>query len=194
MYTESRSFNSIVQPSVDELLEDRFELKGKWSSDFHKNEKPLVLELGCGKGDYSLKLAQKYPEKNFLGVDVKGDRMLRGARIAHENGIKNIGFLRTLIENIGYAFSTDEVDEIWITFPDPQQKDRWERKRLTSPTFLNRYKKFLKKDGIIHLKTDSEFFYEYTLAVATELKQEIITSIKDVYAVMPENDAILTQT
>ncbi len=194
MYSESRSFSNIVQPTVGELLEDRFSLKGNWDSEFYRNENPLVLELGCGKGDYSLMLAKKYPEKNFLGIDIKGDRMLRGARKADEEQINNIGFLRTRIENIGYAFNKNEVDEIWITFPDPQQKDRWERKRLTSPTFLHRYKNFIKKDGIIHLKTDSTFLYEYTLEVVKELKQEIVSSCSDVYSVMPDNDSILAQT
>lgn len=158
------NYHNVFQPTFDELKSD-FPLKGKWKSTIFKNDNPLVVELGCGKGEYSVGLAQKYPEKNFLGVDVKGARMWQGATDAIEQGLNNVAFLRTRIEFIEYCFNTDEVDEIWITFPDPQIKKKRAKNRLTHPVFLERYSKILKKDGLIHLKTDSQFLHGYTLGI-----------------------------
>lgn len=158
------NYHNVFQPTFDELKSD-FPLKGKWKSTFFKNDNPLVVELGCGKGEYSVGLAQKYPEKNFLGVDVKGARMWQGATQAIEQKLDNVAFLRTRIEFIEYCFNTDEVDEIWITFPDPQIKKKRAKNRLTHPVFLERYSKILKKDGLIHLKTDSQFLHGYTLGI-----------------------------
>lgn len=148
-----------------EEIEKGFSLKGKWREEFFHNPRPIVLELGCGRGEYTIGLASKHPEKNFIGVDIKGNRIWTGARSAIENKLDNVGFLRTRIDFIDHCFGPDEVDEIWITFPDPQPQKTRERKRLTNPLFLERYRKFLKKDGTVHLKTDNTGFYEYTLAV-----------------------------
>lgn len=158
------SYSHVLQPELDTLRKG-FEIKGNWKQNFFKNNNPLVVELGCGKGEYSVALAKKYPEKNFLGIDIKGSRMWSGATQAKESQLNNIGFLRMRIEFIELAFSSDEVDEIWITFPDPQLKKRRASKRLTHPNFLKRYHRILKQKGLIHLKTDSQFLHGYTLGV-----------------------------
>lgn len=154
-------------------------LKGKWNTYF-KNDNPIVLELACGKGDYAIGLAKLYPEKNFIGIDIKGNRMWRGCKTVEEEGIKNVAFLRTYIDFIEEYFEKDEVAEMWITFPDPQPKK--DRKRLTSPMFLDRYRKILKPNGCIKLKCDSDLLYEYTQEVIEEQKLTINENIKDVYA------------
>jgi tRNA (guanine-N7-)-methyltransferase len=160
-FAENETFSNLFQPSYEEVLKDGFALKGKWSKDFFKNDKPLVLELGCGKGEYTVGLAEKYPDKNFIGVDIKGARLWRGLKSAQEKKLENVAFLRQKINNIAMFFAENEVSEIWITFPDPQPKK--ENKRLTSPNFLQLYSKILTKDAIIHLKTDDTMLYEYTL-------------------------------
>lgn len=142
------------------LQEKGFPLKGKWRENFFHNDNPIVLELGCGKGEYTVGLAQRFKDKNFIGVDIKGARMWSGATEARDRGMRNVAFLRTHIEMIDSFFAADEVDEIWITFPDPQMKKV--RKRLTSTRFLELYRKILKPGGVIHLKTDSPFLYTYT--------------------------------
>ena len=163
-FAEMETYPHVVQPELDELKEG-FGMKGKWKKEFFKNDNPLVLELGCGKGEYSVGLAKKYPNKNFLGIDIKGSRMWTGATLAKEESLANVGFLRMRIEFIELAFSKGEVDEIWITFPDPQLKKRRAQKRLTHPLFLNRYNYLLQKEGVIHLKTDSQFLHGYTLGI-----------------------------
>ena len=173
-------YHNVFQPTFDELKSD-FPLIGKWKSTFFKNDNPLVVELGCGKGEYSVGLAQKYPEKNFLGVDVKGARMWQGATDAIEQGLKNVVFLRTRIEFIEYCFNTDEVDEIWITFPDPQIKKKRAKNRLTHPVFLERYSKILKKDGLIHIKTDSQFLHGYTLGIVEGHNHILEDAEHDIY-------------
>ena len=162
-WNEMKTFNNVAEPTLQEVLGKDYKLKGKWSSEIFKNDKPIVLELGCGKGEYSVGMGEHFPEKNFIGVDIKGNRIWRGAKTAYENKMDNVYFLRTRIDHIDSSFAENEVDEIWITFPDPQPKDRLERKRLTSPMFIERYRKFLKPGGIIHLKTDHEGFFRYTL-------------------------------
>jgi len=158
------------------------DLKGKWKTDHYKNSNPLVLELACGRGEYSLGLGEMYPERNFLGVDIKGARIWRGAKTALESGLDNVAFLRTRIEQINLFFEKDEVDEIWITFPDPFLKDSKENRRLTSPNFLKRYKEFLKPDGVINLKTDSPELYAYTQeTLATENGVEVLYDKDDIY-------------
>lgn len=156
-----------------------FPLKGKWKSDYFKNDNPIVLELGCGKGEYCIGLAQHYPEKNFIGVDIKGARMWVGAHQALEFGLDNIAFLRTRIELIEHYFATNEIDEIWLTFSDPQP--RKPRKRLSSRPFINRYRNFLKSDGIIHLKTDSDLLYESTLEEIETHHYPMIENAPDLY-------------
>ena len=147
----------MIQPEREILTSAGLSLKGKWNTNFFKNSNPIVLELGCGKGEYTVHLAQKNPEVNYIGVDIKGARFWRGAKTALENGLENVGFLRTQIELIAHCFAENEVDQIWITFPDPQIKYKRTKHRLTHPDFLKNYKKILKPEGIIHLKTDSEF-------------------------------------
>lgn len=164
-----------------ENLRNEFPLKGKWNEIYFNNSHPVVLELGCGKGEYTIGLAEKFPQKNFIGVDVKGNRMWVGAKFALEEKISNVGFLRTRIDFIESCFGKDEVNEIWITFPDPQPQKPRERKRLTAPMFLNRYKKFLKPGGVIHLKTDSEMLYSYTLEVIEQNKYHLLDATNDLY-------------
>lgn len=155
-FAEITAFENVVE------LEDGKILKGLWPKKHFKNNNPLILELGCGKGEYTINLAKLFPEKNFIGVDYKGNRIWCGAKTAMEEGIKNAAFLRIQIENLLDYFSEDEISEIWITFPDPQPQISREKKRLTSPRFLNMYKIVLKKNGSIHLKTDSDLLYLYT--------------------------------
>ncbi len=156
-------------------------MKGKWAQDFFKNDLPIVLELGCGKGEYSVGLAEKYPEKNFLGIDIKGARFWRGAKTALEEEMPNVGFLRTQIELVDQIFAEGEVDEIWITFPDPQIKYKRTKHRLTNSEFLQKYKKILKPDGVVNLKTDSEFMHGYTLGLLHGEGHEILHANHDVY-------------
>ena len=164
-WAEMENWDFVLQPGFDEIFGKDYRLKGKWKNDFFKNENPLVLELGCGKGEYTTGLAMRFPEKNFVGIDIKGARMWRGARTTFEHSLKNVAFLRTRIEFIRSFFGLAEVDELWITFPDPQMKIRRTKKRLTSPIFLNAYRAFLSPGGIVHLKTDNRQLYDYTLKV-----------------------------
>ena len=181
-FRENETFKNVIQPERDEVLNGEFELKGSWKSTFFGNSNPLVLELGCGKGEYSVNLAKKYPNKNFLGVDIKGARFWRGAKTALEEGIDNVGFLRSQIELIDLLFAENEVDEIWITFPDPQIKYKRTKHRLTNTDFLDKYKKILVEDGLMHLKTDSEFMHGYTLGLLHGLGYEILYAHHDVYS------------
>ncbi len=159
-----------------------FHLKGKWHEEVFKNNKPIVLELGCGKGEYSVGMAKHLPDKNFIGADIKGNRIWLGANTGIEEKLNNLAFLRTRIESIDTCFAKDEVDEIWITFPDPQPQKPRERKRLTHPMFLNRYKKFLKPEAFIHLKTDSKLLYEFTLETIANEKHELAEDTNNLYA------------
>jgi len=175
-----KDYSHVEEPTLKEMKEG-FYLKGKWKQDFFKNDNPLVLELGCGMGEYSVGLAEKFPEKNFLGVDIKGARIWQGATDALAKELKNVGFLRIRIDWIETCFAQHEVDEIWITFPDPQLKKRRGVKRLTHPDFLKRYNNILKKDGIIHLKTDSQFLHGFTLGVITGENHILEDSTHDLY-------------
>ncbi len=164
-FQENLTFKNMVQPEFDEVFGRDYRLKGRWHEDFFGNDRPIVLELGCGRGEYTVALAEKNPECNFIGIDIKGARMWRGAKTATEAGMDNVGFLRTRIEFINSLFAEGEVDEIWITFPDPQLKKQRVKKRLTSPIFLAYYARLLKPEGVIHLKTDSQHLHAYTKAV-----------------------------
>ena len=155
-FEEIKTFPNVLEPPVMETYSN----KGKWHQEIFKNDKPIVLELGCGKGEYSVGLAKLYPDKNFVGIDIKGNRIYIGAKECLEKGIDNVMFLRTRIDFINNFFDTNEVDEIWLTFSDPQPKKP--RKRLSSKLFIDRYRKFLKKDGKIHMKTDSDLLFEFT--------------------------------
>lgn len=180
-FKENEIFSNVVQPTRDEAFNDLLNLKGNWNNTFFKNDKPIVLELGCGKGEYSVNLAQMYPEKNFLGIDIKGARFWRGAKTALEENLNNVGFLRTQIELVDCLFEENEVDEIWITFPDPQIKYKRTKHRLTNLEFLEKYKKILKPNGVVHLKTDSEFMHGYTLGLLQGLNLTIEYAHHDVY-------------
>ncbi len=164
-FAENLTFKNMIQPEFEEIFHKDHPLKGRWHEDFFKNSNPIVLELGCGRGEYTVALGQANPDKNFIGVDIKGARMWRGAKTATQENLANIGFVRTRIEFINSFFAEGEVSEIWITFPDPQLKTRRAKKRLTSPIFLEYYSKMLVADGLIHLKTDSQHLYNYTNAV-----------------------------
>jgi len=180
-FKENETFPNVVQPSREEVMENTAQLKGNWGQKFFGNNNPLVLELGCGKGEYSVNLAKISPEKNFLGIDIKGARFWRGAKIALEENLRNVGFLRTQIELVDQIFGENEVDEIWITFPDPQIKYKRTKHRLTNETFLAKYRKILKPDGVVHLKTDSEFMHGYTLGLLHGLGEIIEYAHHDVY-------------
>ncbi|TBM99011.1 tRNA (guanosine(46)-N7)-methyltransferase TrmB [Hyunsoonleella flava] len=180
-FKENETFANVFQPTREELVEGSYRLKGAWNSKYFKNNNPIVLELGCGKGEYAVALAQKYPNKNFIGVDIKGARFWRGAKTAIEENLPNVAFLRTQIELIDHAFSKNEVDEIWITFPDPQIKYKRTKHRLTNVEFLKRYKHILKPEGVVNLKTDSEFMHGYTLGLLHGAGHEVLYANHNVY-------------
>ena len=171
----------MFQPSREELLNFNFTIRGRWREEVFGNSNPIVLELGCGKGEYTVGLAKRYPEKNFIGIDIKGARFWRGAKTAIEESIDNVAFLRIQIELIELAFAENEVDEIWITFPDPQIKYKRTKHRMTNSNFLKSYKTVLKPEGIIHLKTDSEFLHGYTLGLLHGQGHEVLYSNHDIY-------------
>ena len=179
----------MIQPKREDLLEEKFPLKGKWHAHFG-NKSPIVLELGCGKGEYTIELARLYPHQNFIGIDIKGARLWRGAKTALEEGLSNVRFLRTQIELITHAFSPGEIDEIWLTFPDPQTKYKRTKHRLTNPQFINRYAHILKPEGVVHLKTDSQFLHGYTLGLLQGAGHEILYANHDVYRLEGSPEAV----
>ena len=181
-FAEMKTFPNVSEVSYAEVMNQNHDLKGNWAREIFQNNNPIVLELGCGKGEYAVGMARKYPSRNFIGVDIKGARMWRGAKTALEEKIENVYFLRSRIEFIDSFFAPNEVDEIWITFPDPQPRESREKKRLTSPRFINRYLNFLKKDGIIHLKTDAHALYEYSLDTATEMGFPVLAKTANLYS------------
>lgn len=174
-FAEIATFDNVLE------LEDGKPFKGKWNTDKFKNDHPLVLELGCGKGEYTVNMARLFPDKNFIGIDYKGNRIWRGAKTAIEEGIKNVAFLRIQIEGIQDYFSEGEVSEIWITFPDPQPQISREKKRLTAPRFLEKYRLILQEKGILHLKTDNDDLHEYTFQKIEELGMVLHEKTEDLY-------------
>jgi len=178
-FADLATYEHVVQITYKELLAAEFRFKGKWSEAFFGNSNPIILELGCGKGEYTVKLATHFPEFNFIGIDIKGSRMWKGATQAKDLGLKNVGFLRTNIENIRMFFAAGEVAEIWLTFPDPQMKKT--RKRLTATNFIENYRQIMTPNGIIHLKSDSNFMYQYTEAMVAENQFEVIRQTDDLY-------------
>lgn len=184
-FAENETFNCLLQPDADSVLRSDDPIKGRWNRKMFAGrlegaEAPITVELGCGKGEYTIDLATRVPDHNYIGVDVKGARLWRGAKTATECCMKNVAFLRTRIEFINSLFAPDEIDEIWVTFCDPQPKKP--NKRLTSPVFLDKYRKFLKKGGTVHLKTDSQDLHEYTLEVVREQGLELIFATNDLYS------------
>ena len=186
-FKENETFAALLQPTTEELLGKDYKFKGRWGRLFFGNDNPIVLELGCGKGEYTVQLAKLSPQKNFIGIDIKGARLWKGAKSVTEEKIPNAAFIRTRIEFIESLFGEGEISEIWITFADPQIKRA--RKRLTGTLFLKRYSHFLKPNGIVHLKTDSLFLYKYTLFTAEQNRLQIINSIQDLYGAAASNAA-----
>ncbi len=180
-FEEMKTFRNVFQPSLDEVFGRDFHLKNKWAAEHFGNHHPLILELGCGKGEYTLGLAGIFPGMNFIGVDIKGARIWSGARKAEQENMPNVAFIRTRIEFINSFFGRDEVDEIWLTFPDPQAKKRRNKKRLTAAGFLNLYRGFLKDGGLMHLKTDNGLLYQYTLDLVKANELPLIVATDDLY-------------
>lgn len=189
-FAENESFTCLLQPSAQEILADGYfrmrdhEIKGCWNSRMFAREQPIILELGCGKGEYTIDLAQRNPQYNYIGVDIKGARLWKGAKYATEHKLGNVAFLRTRIELISAFFAENEVSEIWLTFSDPQFKS--ENSRLTSPLFLERYRAFLRPGGIVHLKTDSMFLHKYTKSVVLQNGLRLLACTEDLYGTAPE--------
>lgn len=189
-FAENETFRCLLQPDASAILDKEpgssqlrlrsHAIKGNWGREMFGNDHPIVLELGCGKGDYTIALALRHPEINYIGIDIKGARLWKGAKYATENSLPNVAFLRTRIEFIEAFFGPEEVSEIWLTFSDPQLRGS-ENSRLSSPLFLERYRKFLRPGGIIHLKTDSRYLYEYTRAVVKVNDLQVIAFSTDVY-------------
>jgi tRNA (guanine-N7-)-methyltransferase len=193
-FRELEKLDRVFQPSFEEVYHNDFHLKGQWKQEVFGNSNPLILELGCGKGDYTVGLARKHPECNFMGLDIKGARIWKGAHSANDETLQNVAFLRTRIDFIQSFFVKDEVDEIWITFPDPQEKKRRQKKRLTGALFLNRYRHILKNNGVIHLKTDNNPLYNHTRDLIKYNGLEIEASTEDLYGEKWDHDALAIQT
>jgi tRNA (guanine-N7-)-methyltransferase len=180
---EMKTFSCVFEPENEVMIAPNYFMKGRWNNDFFKNDQPITIELGCGKGEYTIALARKYPHRNFIGIDIKGARLWRGSKTADEEQMPNVAFLRIKIEFIENFFSAGEVDEIWLTFSDPQPKDKKGTKRLTSQLFMNRYGRLLKPGGEIHVKTDSRFLYDETMKMIGLGGHHIIESSADIYGI-----------
>lgn len=179
-FAENETFANLIQPKREEVIND-LALKGRWHADFFKNENPIVLELGCGRGDYAVGLARMFPYKNFIGIDIKGARLWRGAKTGVEENLANLAFIRTEIELLANCFAANEVSEIWITFPDPQIRHRRAKHRLVHPDFIERYKQILSAGGKIHLKCDSEFLHGYLHGLLHFMQYKIHETYHDIY-------------
>ncbi|MFM6949190.1 MAG: tRNA (guanosine(46)-N7)-methyltransferase TrmB [Aquirufa sp.] len=183
-YDLAEELDNVIQSPMD----FHSACKGKWKSDFFKNDHPIVLEIGCGKGEYTLGLGKLFPEKNFIGVDIKGDRLASGGLNAKKQLLDNVCFLRIHVQFITDFFNENEIDEIWITFPDPRPKDRDEKKRLTNPFFLEKYHLILKPEGLLHLKTDSDSLFDYSIETIEKPQWEKLVLTKDLYQSTWNND------
>jgi tRNA (guanine-N7-)-methyltransferase len=192
-FEECKTFPNLIQAGYFDLLKD-YPLKGNWAEKYFNNNNPIILELGCGKGEYTVSLAEKNNHINYIGIDNKGARLWRGCKIAIEKNLHNVCFIRTRIELIERFFGQGEISEIWITFPDPQPRSSRERKRLTSPRFLAHYKNILKPESIIHLKTDNTGLFEYTLETVSEQGHDLLFHSFDLYGLNLEDDASSVQT
>ena len=184
-FADMETYENVFQYPFSVVSDVPFDMRGHWNEQYFKNSNPIVLELGCGKGEYTVGLAKRYPHINFIGVDIKGARMWTGATQALQEGLKNVAFLRTNIEIIDRFFAPGEVQEIWLTFSDPQMKNP--RKRLSSTYFMERYRRFLTDNGIIHLKTDSNFLFTYTCYMVEHNKLEVELKTTDLYSEVSEN-------
>lgn len=189
-FAENQTFEHVIEPTREEVV-GGLPLKGKWHTEFFKNNNPIVLELGCGKGEYTVAMAKKFPEKNFIGIDIKGSRIWYGASDVAKNQLKNACFLRTQIELLEYCFAQGEVAEIWITFPDPQIKYKRTKHRLTHPDQLDRYAHVLTTDGLVHLKTDSEFLHGYTCGILQLRDEPVHEAFFDIDLQMNHKDHLL---
>lgn len=178
-FKENETFKNVIQPTREEVTTN-FSLKGKWHS-FFENNNPIIVELGCGKGEYTIALARKNPNKNYIGIDIKGARFWRGAKTAIEENLPNVAFIRTQIELVDFIFAENEVSEIWITFPDPQIKYQRTKHRMTNAVFLKKYHTILNENGIVNLKTDSEFMHGYTIGLLQGAGHEILYANHNVY-------------
>ncbi|MBI2966376.1 MAG: tRNA (guanosine(46)-N7)-methyltransferase TrmB [Bacteroidetes bacterium] len=193
-YAELATFGNVFQIPLHQIEQAPFSLKSRWAPDFFKNEKPITLELGCGKGEYTLALAEKFPQENFIGVDIKGARLWRGSKTALEKKINNVAFIRTNIENLVNVFSIGEISEIWLTFPDPQPQKSREKKRLTSPRFLDMFRSLLTPMGRIHLKTDNKSLFEYSLESVRKSGGTILFHTFDLYNERMDDDILSVKT
>ena len=194
-FEQNKTFPHFFEPKLLYTGEIDFEFKGKWNSIFFKNNNDIIVEFGCGKGEYSLAMAKEYSEKNFIGFDIKGARMWQGAKDSLQLNLKNIAFVRTLIDLTPYCFEKEEVSEIWLTFPDPQLSPKKRiKKRLTSSNFLSKYQKFLKHNGIINLKTDDDTLYEYTKKIIEINNLNVFIDTKDLYTSIYYKDLLTIQT
>ena len=191
-FRENESFSCLVQPTTEEVLRRDHPLKGNWHRDMFHNDHPIVLELGCGKGEYTVALGERFPEKNYIGIDIKGARLWKGAKYATEHAMPNVAFLRTRIEFIESLFAPGEISEIWITFADPQE--RKPRKRLTHPRFLESYRRLLAPDGVIHLKTDSRLLHHFTRETVLQNGLTLIEACEDIYGTGRADDLLSIQT
>ena len=187
-FADMETYKNVFQYPYSVVSDVPFAMRGRWHELYFNNQNPIVLELGCGKGEYTVELAKRHPDRNFIGVDIKGARMWTGATLALQQGLKNVAFLRTNIEIIDRFFAEDEVEEIWLTFSDPQMKNP--RKRLTSTYFMQRYRRFLIDQGLIHLKTDSNFLYTYTRLMAGKNSLPVDVQTDDLYATHADSDGI----
>lgn len=187
-FRENAEMAHVIEPNRQDVVAGKFPLKGSWGKDFFKNDNPIIVELGCGRGEYTFGLAKRFPEKNFIGVDIKGARLWNGAKWAQEEGLTNVAFLRTNIELLDKAFAEGELSEIWITFPDPQIKYKRMKHRMTNPEFLSMYRTVLKKDGCVHLKCDSEFLHGYTHGIVQVLGYPVEQAFHDIDHQLKLND------
>lgn len=186
------TFDRVFQPGFDEFFEKHYRLKGRWAKEVFGNNNPIVVELGCGKGEYTIAMAENEAHRNFIGIDIKGARLWTGAKTINERKLQNAAFLRTRIEFINAFFNAEEIDEIWITFPDPQLKKRRNKKRLTGSIFLNYYRRLLKDNGTIHLKTDNSILFEYTRELVKYNELDIVHSTDDLYKSQKISDPIFS--
>ena len=192
-FAQIQRMSHVIQPNREKLLTNKFSLKGSWFS-FFKNNNPIIVELGCGKGEYTVALAKMFPDKNYIGIDIKGSRIFTGAKIVEEQKLKNVLFIRTQIEYLDSIFDKDEIHELWITFPDPQIKFNRRKKRLTSLKFLAMYKNILISNGCVHLKTDSMFLHGYTLGVLENGPFKILKSIHNIYGLTELDERLNIKT